>query len=443
MRDDWLDTFIDDALDMREESPDGAAPTEFSEFAPGREALVALRDVLLGYSPVIDRSAGVFATRLTVVPTRSGPPPHAGALLAALSAVWGDEGAVLLNIGSETLLHDLLRAQPAANIVIEVPAFMAADPAQTQTLQHLASRGNALLLKGRPVTPLPGGALPCFKWSIVDLADDRRTVEVPAHAAAKRRIPHIQSGVDTVADLRRSFALGAMAVIGWPLHAPSNGGLQASPDARVVLDALNSIERGDSAEKTHHLVMRDPVLAYELMCHANADVDLAVETRSMHHAVALIGAAGLRRWLSEALGRSSHEGGLRPANFAALRRGLLMRMLAPAAGLPDARGELFMCGVLSLLDRIYARPIGDLLQRLALPEAVRSALVERTGPYAPLLELARSIESAVAHDIHAAADAVFIAPLEINLALLRSLLVASRLERPKLPRGAEQPDTRQ
>ena len=425
---DWLDTFVGDVLDTRTTRVSAPALTEFTEFDPGRDAHAVLGHVLLGYSPIIDARAGVFGTRLTVVPARAASSAHAGALLEAVSEVWAHEGIVSLNIGLETLLQGLLQSRPSANIVIEVPAFMAANPANTQALLRLAARGNLLLLKGRPLAPLPPEILPCFKWSIVDLSEERRTPEAGLREGVKRTIPHIQSGVRTMAEMRRSFALGAVAVIGWPLHDVDGDTLETLPDARIVLEALRSIDRGDSPDATHHTLMCDPVLAYELMHQLSAGDPLAVETASMRHAVSLIGTPELRRWLGDALGRSNRTGGLRPANFAALRRGLLMRMLAPSTGLHDARGELFMCGVLSLLDRIYDRPVSELARRLTLPEAVRAALVDHSGPYAPLLALARAIESSVPHDIRAAADDLYVAPIEINLALLRALLVAARLE---------------
>ena len=52
--------------------------------------------------------------------------PDAAQLLEAIAGVWPADGArVSLNIASESLLQDLLNAQPAANVMIEIPAFMA------------------------------------------------------------------------------------------------------------------------------------------------------------------------------------------------------------------------------------------------------------------------------------------------------------------------------
>jgi EAL and modified HD-GYP domain-containing signal transduction protein len=315
-------------------------------------------------------------------------------------------------------------------MMIEVPAFVAADPANSDALLELAARDCALLLKGRPLRELPRLVLPCFKWSIVDLADERRTSGAEAPRGVTRTIPHIQSGVRTMAELRRSFALGAVAVIGWPLHEPIGDAAEARPDPSVVHAAIQHIDEDPSAKSVDHVLMRDPVLAFELLRHVNAADALSIETGSLRHAVSMMGQANLRRWLARMLSRGADGSSLRPVNFAALRRGLLMRMLAVGTGQPEARGELFMCGVLSLLDRIYARPMGELVRSLTLPEGVRAALVDRSGPYFPLLKLARTIEAEVPHDIREAADAAFIPPAEINRALLRSLLVASQLERP-------------
>ena len=437
---DWLDTFIDSLIEGDSLAPalprsavePGANATEFVDLSIGQAASQVLGQVLLGYSPVIDAVKGVIATRLTVVPVRASASIDAGALLETIAEVWPDDGRpMMLNLGSETLLADVLRARPSVNVLIEVPAFVAADPANTHALLRLFERGSALLLKGRPLRELPREVLPCFKWSIIERSDDRRDDRAAPPRGVTRSIPFIHSGVRTMTELRDSFARGAVAVLGWPLHEPIAEGFEARPDTRVVLDALQRLDQGDSLASVDHVLMRDPVLALELLQHVNTEAsDLSIEARSMRHAVSILGAAQLRRWLGGMLGRSGDDIALRPAGFAALRRGLLMRMLAAATGQHEQRGELFMCGVFSLLEHIYLRPVAELLGPLALPERVRAALVERSGPYRPLLDLACAVESEVPHDIRAASQALFVQPIEINRALLRSLLAAAHLERP-------------
>lgn len=234
-----------------------------------------------------------------------------------------------------------------------------------------------------------------------------------------------------MAQLRLSFSRGAIAVIGWPIHESLTAFQKARPDLRVVLEMISRIDRGEATAAIAQSLMRDPLLGFELLRYVNAAPSgpLQLEAGSFHDAISILGHPHLRRWLAGILGQAGDEVVLKPVNFAALRRGLLMRLLAADSSDAQTRDELFMCGAFSLLDRILAKPVGELMRTLVLPERVRQALVERRGPFLPMLELARAIESEVPHDIRAAANAAFVSPLEINRALLRTLHIASSMER--------------
>jgi len=114
--------------------------------------------------------------------------------------------------------------------------------------------------------------------------------------------------------------------------------------------------------------------------------------------------------------------------FAAVRRGLLMEELARSAGDDEMRNEMFICGVFSLLDRMFNQPFAELLKTIPVPERVAQALVDSTGPYHPYVELVRSIESESAFDVRAAAEALLLGFAEINQALLRALAAASQID---------------
>ena len=95
-----------------------------------------LGQIALGYSPFIDRNRAVTATRLTVFPLRPDAVLDVGQLLHEVGNVWpATGGRVSLNVVSESLLQDLLRAAPSANLMVEVPAFRAADAANVEALR--------------------------------------------------------------------------------------------------------------------------------------------------------------------------------------------------------------------------------------------------------------------------------------------------------------------
>ncbi|RQP25082.1 EAL and HDOD domain-containing protein [Piscinibacter terrae] len=395
-----------------------------------------LGQVALGYSPFIDRNRAVTATRLTVFPLKPDVPLDAAQLLQTVAGVWPADGArVSLNVASESLLQDLLKAEVATNVMIEIPAFMAGEPDNVQALLALHKHGNTMLLKGRPVKELPREVLPCFKYSIIDLSDDRRAGE-GAHApgAVTRSIPHVQSGIHSVTDMENSFTRGAAAVLGWPIDDVVNmtmaGGKPAGQtDLQVIVELINRVDKQEPIEKLEGTLKRDPSLAFKLMRYINSPAfGLSVEISSFRHAIMMLGYQRLKRWLALLLATASKDSNLKPVMFAAVRRGLLMEELVRSSGDDEMRNEMFICGVFSLLDRMFKQPFSELMRTIPVPQRVYQALVDGEGPYQPYFELVRAVEAESLFDFKSAADNLMMSVGEINRAELRALTAAAQLD---------------
>ena len=388
--------------------------------------------VALGYSPMIDKHRAITALRLTVFPLRADEPIDSTALLAALGEVWpADGGRVSLNVAGESLLQGLMGAELPLNMMVEVPAFMASDPANMDALLALYARGNTLLIKGRPTSPLPREVLPCFAYSIIDLSDERRD-GMPPPGGVSRTIPHVQAGVRTLTEMSDAFGRGAIAVLGWPIDdaIKSRGNKPAAPEMTAIVELINRLDKGEPAERLEAVLKNDPTLAFKLMRFINSPAfGLSVEITSFRHAVMLLGYQRLKRWLALLLASASRDPNLKPVIYAAVRRGLLMEELGRDSGLDeDRRSELFICGVFSLLDRMMNVPFAELLESVPVSEAVRAALADESGPHHPYLELVRAVESASIYDIRSAADNVMMGVREVNRAVLRALAAAKQLD---------------
>lgn len=415
-----------------------------------------LGQVVLGYCPMIDRKREVVATRLTVFPERPDAVPDVAALLAALDEVWPgdahrggleltlrplDPGALsqraagarppaVLTVAGEAALKAVMDAAPGPQLMLEIPAFMAGEPAHRETIRSLHAAGSVLLIKGRPLQPLAPDILACFSHSIVDLADERRGSEpVPA---GLRNVTSVQSGVRTTAELEAAFARGAVAVLGWTFDddAPeATGRKSVAPDLKVVLDLIDGVEREQPAAKLETILSRDPTLAYRLMRYLNSPAfGLRVEITSFGHALMLLGYQRLKRWLVLLLASATKDPNARPTMYAAVRRGLLMEELGRAQSDGEMRGEMFICGVFSLLDRLLHQPFGELLGVVPVPERVRLTLTADGGPYQPYLDLVRALEDQSVFDIRACAERLLLGPAEVNRALLASLRSARLLD---------------
>ena len=395
-----------------------------------------LGQVALGYSPFIDKSRAVSATRLTVFPLRPESPPDVAQLLAAVGNVWpANGGRASLNVLNEGLLGDLMKAEPSPNLMVEVPSFMASDPVNVEALQALHKAGNTLLIKGRPVKEVPREVLHCFTYSIVDLSEDRRINETAATAPTNmgRTIPHVQSGVRTLVEMEGSFNRGAAAVLGWPIDdaisESQTKGKAASADLQVIVELIQRVDAQEPIERLEATLKRDPSLAFKLMRYINSPAfGLRVEISSFRHAIMMLGYQRLKRWLALLLSTAGKDSNMKPVMFAAVRRGLLMEELVRSSGDEEMRNEMFICGVFTLLDRMFQQPFSELLKTIPVPERVYQALVDNTGPYQPYFNVVQAVENESLFDFRASADALMLSVSEINRSVLTALTSASQIE---------------
>jgi len=387
-----------------------------------------LGQVALGYCAFIERNRAVTATRLTVFALQPDAPLDATQLLEVLAPAWPANGSrLLLGVTSESLLQQLLLAAPPAHMTIEVPAFMACDEANTRALVALHAHGNALLLKGAPLKPLSAEVRSCFSHSLLDLADGP-----PAHGG----LPQIVSGIGTLEHMEGAFERGATAVLGWPIgdevtrSAPAGAQAAGAPiDLQAVVELMRQVDQAEPVDKIERTLKRDPSLSFKILRYINSPAfGLSVVVSSFSHAVMLLGYQRLKRWLALMLATASTQPSLRATMFASVRRGLLMEELARDSSDAEMRNELFICGVFSLLDRLFDQPLPQLLRTIPVPQGVYDTLAEGRGPYVPYFNLARAIESQSLYDIRDCADALMMDMRQVNRALLRALTTASQLD---------------
>jgi EAL and modified HD-GYP domain-containing signal transduction protein len=391
-----------------------------------------LGQVVLGYSPMIDRQRVVLATRLTAFPLRPDVEPDAALLLQALAEVWPADSnrQVLLNLASEGMLRAAMASALPSQLWLELPAFMAADSQHQAALAALHARGGTLFVKGRAGSELPPTVRACFKYSIIELADERRS-GADAPTGAPRTLGFVQSGVRCAAEVEDSFKHGAAAVLGWPIDEPvgKGNGKTVAPDLKVIVELINRVDREEPIDRLEAVLKNDPTLAFRLVRYINsAAFGLRVEISSFRHAIMMLGYQKLKRWLALLLASASSDPNMKPVMFAAVRRGLFMEELVRSAGDEQMGSELFICGVFSLLDCLMGQPFDQLLKSIPVPQDVHDALVQGTGRYRPYLELVRAVEQESMFDIRNAAEALMLSAAEVNRALLRGLMAARQLE---------------
>lgn len=384
-------------------------------------------NALIGYEPIVDRQRNALAMRVSVSPV-DGHASMAELYREFVEQRAGDGGTIALR-STARIDEELLALDPSATLWIEVPgAFVDTDDGRS-LVQKLHAAGFTMVLGGRPGTPLAPELVPAFRMSIIHVDADRRLHQpllqaLQAPANTKRSIPHVNDGVRTIEMMEKCFERGAVAVVGWPTEDALQhvGKENGNPNFTTIVEMMSMIDRGEDPVVIEKLIRRDAALAYKLLRYVNSPgFGLSVEVQSFRHAVMMLGYGRLKRWCALLLATACKDSNLRPVMVASFRRGVFLEHLIGAAQDEQLRDEVFILGVLSLLDKLLKRPFAELFRNLHVPERVHETLVERSGPYLPYLKVVESIENGPDPELPSRLDDCVMSLSHCNQAVMRAL----------------------
>ncbi|MCX7898093.1 MAG: HDOD domain-containing protein [Rhodocyclaceae bacterium] len=167
-------------------------------------------------------------------------------------------------------------------------------------------------------------------------------------------------------------------------------------ESRIVLiEMLNLVRQDADIAAIAAVAKRDPAVTLKLVALANSPVfGLERTITSLEQAILMVGRESLYRWLAIGLFRTG-KGSPRDEMLLeiALTRGRLLELIGTRLGLAKHEcDELFLVGLLSLIDSLLGQSITQIVERLRLPQAVRSVLLDSSGPWGRYLLLALAAE---------------------------------------------------
>lgn len=142
------------------------------------------------------------------------------------------------------------------------------------------------------------------------------------------------------------------------------------------------------------LIDQEVSLCYKLLRFVNSPLfGFRRDISSTLHALNLLGDRAVKKWAAVAavLGMCGNE----PNELVqtSLTRGRCCELLAPNLGEGKHEQSLFLLGVFSLMDAMLGRPLPEIVAEIALPDAVRAALLGRTNLYREILDLVIAFEA--------------------------------------------------
>jgi EAL and modified HD-GYP domain-containing signal transduction protein len=407
---------------------------EFTDRNPQRSSgpePAALEAARLAWQLMVGRDRRPIGVRLSV--SRNPRGPAVPALSALLDGVL--QGLVLRPNDEEQFPEGLVLMSPAGidpdaamsswsaprNVLLEIGQAELDAEQRLRQLFELQGHGVRLALRlDQPAAPA-AERLSGFAYLLSALQPP------PVDPKA---CPVLALNIDSQARAEAAFSSGAHAAVGWPLkigrHAAPRG---LSPAQNAVFELIRLVQADADLRDLERVFKGEPLLGYLLLTLANsAALRRQTPVASIGHAISLLGYQRLIKWLVLLLAMSTKDKDVAPLVFISVTRGYLLENLLAAASRPRAeQDDAFVIGAFSLLDSITGQPLDDLLRDVNLPAPVSDALIGAGGPYAGLLDVARSFETGGETALLAAQAGLQITPGLANRALLQSLAQADAL----------------
>lgn len=211
--------------------------------------------------------------------------------------------------------------------------------------------------------------------------------------------------------------------------AAARSGPGGDPHKAQLLNLLRLVQGDAETTEIAAAMKLDPMLSFRILRYLNSPIlAMTRQIDSLEQALMILGRQRLTRWLAVLL-FSVREPQLSDWLLVenALTRGRLMEILAEQRMPGQPHDPLFLTGIFSCLNRLLHRPLADILGTLPIADEIRQALLERSGPYAPLLAVAEAAESVDQSGLSNAAQAAGVTADAVNGALLAATAWASEV----------------
>jgi c-di-GMP-related signal transduction protein len=369
--------------------------------APGKQ-VKSLRYV--ARQPILDREENVFGYELLfrdgVANAFTGDCDEASRATLDRSLVMGldvlcDGRRAFINCTRDTLIKGLVTLLPSASTVVEVLETVPADPDVMTACQSLKASGYAIALDDF-VTDDTREAL----TEIADIikVDMKLTTEEQRADILKRYGPlrhrWLAEKIETREDFVQARDQGFVYFQGFFFRRPEKLNTHELPGNSLnYLRMLQEVSRPElDVPSLERLIKSEASVCYRLLRYLNSAVfGLKNEIRSVRHALSMLGEREVRRWvrLVAAVG-AGHEK-TTDLVLSALVRARFGELLQPLV--PHGDSDLFLLGLMSLIDSMLEMPMADVLDHVPLDHETKLVLLGKPSGLRPIYQLMLAHES--------------------------------------------------
>ena len=201
--------------------------------------------------------------------------------------------------------------------------------------------------------------------------------------------------IETEEEFRRALQLRYDYFQGYFFRRPEIMKTHDMPANQMnFLRMLQAVSRPElNFDELEKLVKAEAAVAYRLLRYLNSPMfSFQNEIHSVRHGLSILGERDIRRWVRLVAAVSAAQG--RPSDLllAALVRGRFGELLTPLV--QHGESDLFLLGLLSLIDAMLEMPMTEVLEKIPLDHATKAVLLGEPSELGPVFQLMLAHESA-------------------------------------------------
>ncbi|MFN7945265.1 MAG: HDOD domain-containing protein [Blastocatellia bacterium] len=300
-----------------------------------------------------------------------------GLLLGARNLTDGKKA--FINVTREVLVNGLIELLPKDLTVVELLETIEPDDEVIAACRKLKAAGYTLALDDFVYAPRFEPLIELADIIKVDfLLTDKAGRADLARRGQQHGIKLLAEKVETHEDFKEAVDLGYTWFQGYFFCKPVILSRKDVPGNKLqYLKILQEIQRPEiNMEQVERIIRRDLSLTFKLLRYLNSPAfNFRNEIETIRQALMLLGERQIRKWASLVIVTSLGKDKPEELVMQALVRARFCETLCPLVGLGNRAEDLFLTGMMSLIDAILDRPLADLLRELPLNADIRDALL--------------------------------------------------------------------
>jgi EAL and modified HD-GYP domain-containing signal transduction protein len=306
-----------------------------------------------------------------------------------------DGRRAFVNCTRDTLIMGLVTLLPSTTTVVEVLESVPADPDVVAACQTLKEAGYTIALDDY-VANDPREAL--AEMADIIKVEMQLTTEEQQNALIKQfgpwRCRMLAEKIETRAEFVRARDQGFVYFQGYFFRRPEMMNTRDMPANRMnYLRMLQEVSRPDlELLELEKLIKAEASVCYRLLRYLNSAMfGFQSEIHSVRHALSMLGERDVRRWVRLVAAVGAGQEKTSDLVLSALVRGRFGELLAPRV--QHGESDLFLLGLLSLIDAMMEMPMAEVLEKIPLDHATKAVLLGKPSELRPVYQLMLAHES--------------------------------------------------